>query len=402
VSQLEDLPTAGAPGEPGDEPGDEPGADATGDAIAAAPAVGDDIDLDEVADADLDADADADADVDVDVDGAEAVAAGEARPGRIRSRTQTRREWRTTERARRYAARRSVRFPIFTRSVLLWILIFALIGVSFGASGAFWWAHFNTQIAQLRDDTRDFEQRSQNAQSAIDAERNQALTQINEAIKPLSGFLSETRTIQLAQAFAPSVFFVSTTDDEGKASVGTAFALTSGESETLLLTSYNTVKAAAVTPGPEIQVTKGGTNVKAELWSTDAERDLALLRVPVGGVNVLEWAPDDVAARALGLRVFPVSGIGGNGASLTSGVVVDVSAAGVAHTSPVGYAFQGGPIVTPDGKVLAVASLTYAPAGFDPGEVHYAAPISSVCQKILACGGGVKAKKDKAVDPPPG
>ena len=59
-------------------------------------------------------------------------------------------EWRRTEKARRYAARNSVRFPIFTRSVLLWMLIFALVGMAFGASGAFWWAHFNTQVSELR------------------------------------------------------------------------------------------------------------------------------------------------------------------------------------------------------------------------------------------------------------
>ncbi len=390
MSQLDDLPPTGAAGE------------GTGDDLDGATEVFDPVarEIDDDPGARLTGAEEVDAAGEGEGE-AGAGAEGEApAPGRLRSRSRTRKEWRTTERARRYAARRSVRFPIFTRAVLLWVLIFALVGVAFGASGAFWWAHFNTQIAQLRDDTRDFEQRSQSAQSAIDSERNQALTQINEALKPLSGFLSESRTIQLAQAFAPSVFFVSTFDDEGKPSVGTAFALTSGSDETLLVTSYNTVKAAAVTPGPEIQVNRGGTTTKAELWSTDSEHDLALLRVPLGGVNVLEWATDDTAQRALGLRVFPVAGIGGNGASLTSGVVVDVSASGIAHTAPVGSAFQGGPIVTPDGKVLAVASLAYEPAGFDPGEVHYAPPISAVCQKILACGGGVKDKKDKNVQAP--
>lgn len=410
MSRLDDLSPAGPAGDPDDDPvagpgdldgltdrSDDPGdAGDVLDATATTTAAPDDVVDLESAEAAAAAAGDDDL-----VDEAEP-AAGEARgPGRLRSRSQTRKEWRTTERARRYAARRSVRFPIFTRAVLLWVLIFALVGLAFGASGAFWWAHFNTQISQLRDDTRDFEQRSQNAQTAIDAERNQALTQINEALKPLSGFLSESRTIQLAQAFAPSVFFVSTFDDKGDASVGTAFALSSSPDETLLVTSYNTIKAAAVTPGPEIQVSKGGTTTKAELWSTDPDRDLALLRVPIGGVNVLEWASDDTAARAQGLRVFPVAGIGGNGASLTSGVVGDVSAAGIAHTAPVGTAFQGGPIVTPDGKVLAIASLKYEPGGFDPGEVHYAPPIASVCDKILACGGGVKTKKDKSIQAPP-
>ncbi|MFN8038247.1 MAG: hypothetical protein U0Q07_03455, partial [Acidimicrobiales bacterium] len=221
MSRLDDLSPAGPAGDPDDDPvagpgdldgltdrSDDPGdAGDVLDATATTTAAPDDVVDLESAEAAAAAAGDDDL-----VDEAEP-AAGEARgPGRLRSRSQTRKEWRTTERARRYAARRSVRFPIFTRAVLLWVLIFALVGLAFGASGAFWWAHFNTQISQLRDDTRDFEQRSQNAQTAIDAERNQALTQINEALKPLSGFLSESRTIQLAQAFAPSVFFVSTFD----------------------------------------------------------------------------------------------------------------------------------------------------------------------------------------------
>src|SRR3954470_4468061 len=92
---------------------------------------------------------------------------------------QSRSEWRRAEKARRYAARNSVRFPIFTRSILLWLLIFALTGVAFGASGAFWWANFNSQVSELRNDTQDFESRSSDAQSQIEDQRKQALDDIN-------------------------------------------------------------------------------------------------------------------------------------------------------------------------------------------------------------------------------
>ena len=107
-----------------------------------------------------------------------------ARPVRTAAR-QRRSEWRRAEKARRYAARNSVRFPIFTRSVLLWMLIFALTGLAFGASGAFWWANFNSQVSQLRSDTQDFEARSQSAASSIDAQRKKALAQIAAATAPL-------------------------------------------------------------------------------------------------------------------------------------------------------------------------------------------------------------------------
>ena len=106
---------------------------------------------------------------------------------------QRRSEWRRAEKARRYAARNSVRFPIFTRSVLLWMLIFALTGLAFGATGAFWWANFNSQVSQLRSDTQDFEARSQTAASNIDTQRKKALAEIAAATAPLSGLEAQTQ-----------------------------------------------------------------------------------------------------------------------------------------------------------------------------------------------------------------
>jgi hypothetical protein len=44
--------------------------------------------------------------------------------------------------------------------------------------------------------------------------------------------------------------------------------------------------------------------------------------------------------------------------------------------------------VTVDGKVFGVASLTYAPLGFEPGEqIHFAVTVNEVCQRVLSCGG---------------
>ena len=169
-----------------------------------------------------------------------AAAEGPRRTGR-----QRRSEWRRTEKARRYAARNSVRFPIFTRSVLLWMLIFALVGVAFGASGAFWWAHFNTQVSELRSDTQDFETRSQSASADIEKQKNDATDQINAALVPLKDSLAATKTVQEAATYSPAVYQVSSLDDQGRPSVGTAFAVITSEDETLMLTSYAAVRASS-------------------------------------------------------------------------------------------------------------------------------------------------------------
>lgn len=308
-----------------------------------------------------------------------------------RTARQRRSEWRRAEKARRYAARNSVRFPIFTRSILLWLLIFALTGVAFGASGAFWWANFNSQVSDLRNDTEDFEERSLGAQAEIQELREQSLEEINSALAPLQGFLSQSQMLQLGQQFSPSVQFVATLDEAGLPSVGTAFAVITDDRQTWFVTSYSTVKAATVAPGPEITLRKGTDEVPAELWNWDPERDLALLRADIPNAQVLEWVDDADTSRAVSAPVFPVSGLGGAGATLTAGRILDQSSVGFQHDAPMGAAWQGGPIVNVDGKVFGVASLTYAPLGFSPGEqVHFAVSVNEICQRLLSCGGGAR------------
>jgi S1-C subfamily serine protease len=319
------------------------------------------------------------------------------------SRAKKRSEWRKVERARRYAARKSVRFPIFTRSVLLWVFIFALVGVAFGTSGAFWWAHFNTEVAQLRDDTQDFEQREQGAAAAIDAQRNQALTQINDAIQPLSGLLDEANTVKLAETFNEKVWIVDTKDEAGLPAAGSAFAVVTDDKESLMVTSYAVIRASTVTPAPDIKVRRvsstGTEEVKATLWTVDPAHDLALLSVPRGNIPLMDWAGDDTQAKAVGTRAFSISGWGGNGATIVPGLVTSTSSDGFRYSGPIGTDFRGGPIITSDGKILGIASLDYQPRGYNPGEIHDAVFVPIVCQGVLECGGGIKKKGDKNVTP---
>jgi S1-C subfamily serine protease len=313
--------------------------------------------------------------------------AGTSKPKRGQSRS----EWRRAEKARRYNARNSVRFPIFTRSILLWLLIFALTGLAFGASGAFWWANFNSQVSDLRNDTQDFESRSSDAQGQIEDLRTQSLNDINTALAPLRGFLSETQMLQLGQQFSPSVQFIATLDENGFPSVGTGFAVITDDKQTFYVTSYTTVKAATVAPGPDITLRKGADEVKGELWNWDPEHDLALVRADIPNQQVLDWVDDATAAKAVSSRIFPVSGLGGAGSSLTTGVVIDQSSAGFQPDAPLGDAWQGGPIVTVDGNVFGIASLTYAPFGFAPGEqVHFSVSVNELCRKLLSCGNNTR------------
>ncbi|MCU1498193.1 MAG: hypothetical protein JWM47_2146, partial [Acidimicrobiales bacterium] len=83
-----------------------------------------------------------------------------------------------------------------------------------------------------------------------------------------------------------------------------------------------------------------------------------------------------------------VSGLGGAGGAISQGFVAGVSAEGIQHDSPVGAAFQGGPLLNSNGQVLAVASRSYAPLGFSPEAVFFGVPIRSSCAKVIKCPDG--------------
>jgi S1-C subfamily serine protease len=278
-----------------------------------------------------------------------------------------------------------VRFPIFTRAILLWWLVFALMGMTAGGTAAVFWTHFNTEIAKLREQNEDFEQRSKAAESRIDTMRNQAVADIDKRMQALAPALAEPQTVRAAGVISPYVWFVNTLDETGMASVGTAFPVATDEKSTWLVTSYNVVKAGTVRPAPAIKLRKDPDEVAAELVSWDAERDLALVRMDRGDQKILDWAPEDLQSKLVGNRVFVATGFGGVGATLNGAMVIDQNAKGLLHDGRIGTAAQGGPLVTTDGKVVGVASLTYNPLGFGAGELHYAVPARALCEKLLDC-----------------
>jgi hypothetical protein len=54
----------------------------------------------------------------------------------------------------------------------------------------------------------------------------------------------------------------------------------------------------------------------------------------------------------------------------------------------VGKQFQGGPLLNSDGEVVAVASRTYSPLGFQPEAVYFAPFVRSACDTVLKCPDG--------------
>jgi S1-C subfamily serine protease len=271
-----------------------------------------------------------------------------------------------------------------------------ILALSIGAafSGVVLYSYYQYRLDQTNSRVDDllngYQTTFANAQRDLTNSANQAQRQIQAQLSPLQAAQADPATLAaLVKQLAPSLFFVHTLDAQGQSSVGTAFVISSGPSQSLLLTSYTTVEAATRAPGPVVYVRQGtGADIPISVRTWDPTYDLALLVLPRGHLPVVTAAPA-TPAPTLGTRVYAVSGLGSAGAAVTEGTVSDVSVQGIQHDAPVGTAYQGGPLVDGAGQVVAVASRTYQPLGFSTDAVWYAPYLTAACNKVLVCPGGV-------------
>lgn len=264
-----------------------------------------------------------------------------------------------------------------------------LMSIASAFTGAVLYAFYEYRLGKTEDRVdafkASFEDKVTDAIGRIDAERDTAVGAVQTELDDLEKFAASGETLSsLLDKTAPSVWFVSTLDEAGQPSVGSAFVVFSDSSQSFLLTSFTTVRAATQQPAPKIAVRKGDDELTAELTSWDPDNDLAVLTLDRPSLPALDWAPTDPPLQ-VGDRVFVVSGLGAAGGAITQGFVADVSANGIQHDSPVGAAFQGGPLLNSSGEVLGVASRTYSPLGFSPGAVFFGVPIRTSCDAVIRC-----------------
>ena len=274
------------------------------------------------------------------------------------------------------------------------VLAFA-VGAAFSGAVLYSYYEFKKDRTEKRvaSFVQGFDKRFGDALATIEAEAHNARAEIQAELEPLRKTRAGGQTLEaLVKKLQPSMFFVSTLDEAGQPSVGSAFAVASDGQQTLLLASYTTVRAATRQPGPALRVRKGNEEVRATLWTWHEDRDLALITVDKGGVATVPFADDQLRP---GERVFAVSGLGSAGGGITQGFVADVSSSGIQHDAAVGQAFQGGPLVNSDGAVLAVASRTYAPLGFTSDQVSFAPFVRAACERVLRCGSGAPIAGDR-------
>ena len=270
------------------------------------------------------------------------------------------------------------------------LILATAIGSAF--SGTILYAYYDYRLSSNEDRiesfTGNFDQRFQTALDTIAAERESAKAEVRKELEPIKKLTASSETLEeLVKKVQPSIWFVSTLDEAGQPSVGSAFVVASDGDQALMLTSYNTVRAAARAPGPPVKVRKGDEELGATLFTWQEEKDLALLIVKKGGVPKLGFAGKEPVLKT-GERVFAVSGLGASGGAISQGFVADVSSAGIQHDAAIGSSFQGGPLLNDKGEVLALASRAYAPLGFGTEAVFFGVPIRTACEKVLKCPDG--------------
>src|SRR5438105_2752992 len=267
-------------------------------------------------------------------------------------------------------------------------LLMASLGAAF--SGTVLYAYYeyrlNKNEQRVTNFINQFDKQFKGALNAIATEREDAKSQIKRQLEPLQKVAAEGTTLDnLVKKAAPSLWFVHTLDEAGQPSVGSAFVVASDSNQTLLLTSFTTVRAATHQPGPPVFARHGDDDEKVQLWTWQDDHDLALLILSKPNQARLDWSGDNAKT---GDRIYAVSGLGAGGGSITQGLVSDVSAAGILSDTQVGQEFQGGPVINSKGEVLAIASRSYAPLGFVSDGVFFSVPVHSACDRVLRCPSG--------------
>lgn len=293
--------------------------------------------------------------------------------------------------SRRYRKRRHRILPRTVIGTVL-LLVALAVGAAFAGTVLYTWYDFRLKETQesVERFTTEFESRFQEASAQITRQREEAEASIEERLVPLRELTEEsTSTTELAADIAPSVFFVRTLDEDGRSSAGSAFVVGSDSNQSYLVTSYSVVQASTREPGPSITLTAADREIEATLWQWEESTDMAVLTVDDPDLPVLPWASQELARNPIGTRIYAGGGLGSQGASVSPGLVIDVSAVGLQHTAVVGTAYRGGPVLTGNGEVLGMVSTDYAPLNFDPGNLTFAPNIVAACDGLLDCSGRI-------------
>ncbi len=148
----------------------------------------------------------------------------------------------------------------------------------------------------------------------------------------------------------------------------------------LIVTNHHVVKDA-----DSITVTlKDGQQLKAQLVGTDAATEVALLRVPAGGLANIPFADSD--ALRVGDVVLAIGNPFGVGQTVTSGIISALGRSGltadnyedfIQTDAPINPGNSGGALVNSKGELAGINTAIIAPTGGNVG-IGFAIPANMV------------------------
>lgn len=271
------------------------------------------------------------------------------------------------------------------RRIGLWILpLFLVVGL-LGAvlAGTLAVLYYGQQVRRLEDTTAVARAEVAAARDEVGAAAAQARADIEAQVEGV-----QTRLAAGAPITAPNeagVYAVAADHARGEVRVGSAFTVYSDARETFLVTSYRLVATA---DGAALQRARvfipGSEAVEVVVHGYDRDLDLAVLVAAGGPLPVPPWRPPEEVV-PLGDGVFAVGVAGSDTAAAVEGTVAGTGPRALVADLPLNGFLSGAPVVDGAGRVVAVASLDYAPFGQVQGELRYAVPIRLLCERLLQC-----------------
>ena len=174
---------------------------------------------------------------------------------------------------------------LLPRTVLGLSTLLFFMGIAAAFSGAVLYAYYESRqeqtVSKVDNFVGGFTEQLDAAKQVVQAEGATAKQDIRNQLDELQKFAASGSTLTgLLDQAKPSVWFVSTLDQAGAPSVGSAFVVFSDNESSFLLTSYTTIQAATQQPAPAVALHKQGEeDLPATVFTWDPAHDLALLSV---------------------------------------------------------------------------------------------------------------------------
>lgn len=269
------------------------------------------------------------------------------------------------------------------RRIGLWIvplfLIVALLGATLAGSVAA--LYYGQQVRRLESTTASARAEVEQARQEITATASEAQQTIDAQMRRAREELAQEAPVESPRD--AGVFAVSADHAAGEVRVGSAFVIASEENQTHLVTTYDLVESGEQAV-EAVRVFLEDGPVPAVVHNYDRERDVATLRLGAGPLPVPDWRPGDDPIQA-GDPVYLVGLAGPGASSVLEGRIAGVSNEALVPTTPVNSFLAGAPLVDASGRVVAMASVSYAPYGPVDGDPLYAVPLRGFCARAVDC-----------------